>query len=315
MIHKRLGRFATVFTAAAMALFLVGVGTSSAATPGWKNSNAVSILGSVGPGKDAAYTVTLYNDGPGNISTLYLKADKAASYVSDSRCTQLSPTLYCSFGAQNVGQTIVLTVAFTVPSSGTSFTVNFSESANGFSTSDKGGNSRGDIFSFQGNTAITTGGGNFDGGYNVGNDTFSTNQSVGNRNPQATKLESAPGLVPITIQDGVTSYTCQSTVAQCSRLIGEWSVLHVGDGSVGPIKVTILIYGNAVNGNPDPSTLYLVHTSDAGVTTVVTQQCTYDSITHAVTNADCLAGTPTKVGRNYQIIAWLAYNGGVRGGY
>ena len=308
MIRKRLGRFATVLTAASMALLLVGVGTTSAATPGWWNSSAAPILESVGPGKDAGFTVTLLNEGPGNIATLYLKADKEASYVSDSRCTK-APTLYCSFGAQNVGQTIVLKVAFTVGSAG-SFTVNFSESANGFSNSDKRGNSRGDINPFSATASVTTGGGNFDGGYNVGDDTYSTNQSVGRSNPQATKLQSAPNLQAVTIQDGVTSYTCQSSVTQCSRLIGEWSVLRVGDGTVGPMKVTILIYGNAVTGNPDPSSLYLVHTSDLGVTTVVDQQC---NATHS--NADCLDGVPTKVGRNYQIVAWLKFNGGIRGGF
>ena len=314
MIRKRLGRLATLTTAAAMALLLVGVGTTSAATPGWKASNAVATLSNVGPGKDAGFTVTLKNDGPGNISTLYLKADQAASYVSDpTHCTQLSPTLYCFFGAQNVDQTITFQVAFAVPSSTGTFTVNFSESANGFSTSDKGGNSRGDINSFPGTVSVTTGGGNFDGGVNVGGDTYSDDQNVGRNNVQATKLESAPNLAAVTIQDGVTSFTCQTGVSQCSRLIGEWSVLHVGDGSVGPIKVTILVYGNAVSGNPDPSTLFLVHTKDNGTTNVITQQCTYTA--GVVDNADCLAGLPTKVGRNYQIVAWLATNGGIRGGF
>lgn len=312
MIRKRLGRFATVFTAASMALLLIGVGTASAATPGWKNSNAVAILSNVGPGKDAGFTVTLKNEGPGNIATLSFKADKEASYVSDSRCVT-SPVLLCTFGAQNVGQTIVLKVAFTVGSAG-SFTVNFSESTNGFSQNDKGGNSRGDINGFSASATVTTGGGNFDGGYNVGDDTYSTNQSVGRSNVQATKLASAPNLQAVTIEDGVTTFTCQSSVSQCSRLIGEWSVLHVGDGSVGPMKVTILIYGNAVSGNPALSSLFLVHTSDAGVTSVIDQQCTYDGDGN-VENADCLAGTPTKVGRNYQIVAWLAKNGGIRGGF
>jgi hypothetical protein len=314
VIRKRLGRFATVFTAATMALMLVGVGTATAATPGWKLSNAVPILESVGPGKDAGFTVTLVNDGPGNIATLYLKADKEASYVSDTVHCTTSPTLYCNLGAQNVGQTIVLTVAFEVGSAGT-FTVNFSESANGFTEADgPKGKSRGDINPFSASVTVTTGGGDFDGGYNVDDDTYATNPSVGRNNKQATTLEDGPDLVAVTIQDGVTEYTCQSTVTQCSRLIGEWSVLHVGDGTVGPMKVTVLIYGNAVSGNPALGDLGLVHTSDAGVTTFIHDQCTYDT-NGDVENADCLAGLPTKVGKNYQIVAWLATNGGIRGGF
>jgi len=312
VIRKRLGRLATVLTATSMALLVVGVGGVSAATPGWKLSNAAATLSSVGPGKDAGFTVTLFNDGPGNISTLSLKADKAASYVSDSRCS-LAPTLFCDFGAQNVGQTIRFQVAFEVPSTTGSFTVNFSESTNGFSTSDKGGNSRGDLNTFPGTVSVTTGGGNFDGGVNVGGDTYADNQVVGKNNAQATKLENAPNLAAVTIQDGVTTYTCQTGVAQCARLIGEWSVLHVGDGTVGPIKVTILIYGNSVSGNPDPASLYLVHTLDNGTTNVITQQCVMSG--GLPTNADCLAGTPTKVGKNFQIVAWLAQNGGIRGGF
>jgi hypothetical protein len=312
--RSRLSRFATVFTAAAMALLLVGVGTTVAATPGWQNSNAVSILDSVGPGKDAAYTVTLKNDGPGNISTLYLQTDKPASYVSDERCTQLSPVLYCSFGAQNVGQDITFTVAFTVPNSTGTFTVNFSESANGFSNSDKGHHSRGDINSFSGSTDITTGGGDFDAGFNVDNDTFATNDSLGRNNAQATKLESAPDLTPVIIIDGITSAPCTGSTA-CDRLIGEWSKLTVGDGTVGPFKVTLLIYGKAVQGNPDPSTLYLVHTDSDGVATVVQDQCTFDGSGNLTSTTDCLDGTPVKVGRNYKIVAWFMNNGGMRGAY
>lgn len=311
MIRKRLGRFAIVVTSASLMLTVAGLGTASAATPGWKNSNALPILESVGPGKDAAYTVTLLNEGPGNIATLYLKADKEASFVSDDRCT-MAPTLYCSFGAQNVGATIVLTVAFEVPNSAGTFTVNFSQSANGFSESDKGNKSRGDVNKFSASTAITTDGGDFDAGFNVGNDTFSTNQSVGRNNVQATKLQSGPSLVPITIEDGIASAPCDSDVVDCSKLIGEWSKVTVGNGTDGPLMVTILIFGNAVTGNPDPSTMFLVHTQDDGTTNVISEACDYEA--GVVTNADCLVSA-TKVGRNYQIVAWLAHNGNLRGGF
>jgi len=312
--RKRLSRLATALISASLLATMAVAAPASAATPGWTNSNAASILANVGPGKDAAYTVTLYNDGPGNISTLFLKADKAASYVSDVAHCTTTPTLYCSFGAQNVGQTIVLTVAFAVPTSGSSFTVSFSESANGFSTSDKGGHSRGDINSFAGTTTITTGGGNFDAGYNVGDDTFSTNQSLGSRNLQATKLESGPNLKAITVQDGIPTSPCTGAT-ECSRLIGEWSKVTVGNGIDGPFKVTILIYGNAVQGNPDPSTLFLVHTDSLGNANVIRDQCTFDGSGNLTSIADCLAGLPTKIGKNFQIVAWLMHNGGLRGGY
>ena len=89
----------------------------------------------------------------------------------------------------------------------------------------------------------------------------------------------------------------------------------MGDGTDGPFKVTILIYGNAVQGNPDPSTLVLVHTDDLGNATVISDLCTFSGVPATTLTADCLAGLPTKVGKNYQIVAWLVHNGNLRGGY
>jgi hypothetical protein len=310
VIRNRLGRFATVLTAGSMALLLLGVGTASAATPGWGGSQAAAILGSVGPGKDAGFIVTLKNAGPGNISTLSLKADKAASYVSDSRC-QMTPVLTCFFGAQNVGVEIVFRVAFTTGGAG-SFTVNFSESTNGFA-SDKGGHSRGDINSFPGTVSVTNGGGNFDGGVNVGGDTYSDNQTVGRNNVQATKLEGAAALTPVTIQDGITSgIACNA--AKCSNAFGEWSKLNVNNGQVfgAPFKVTLTIYGKSVPNGATAANIVVLHTLDDGVTTqTISADCSPS--TGTPTNAECR--TVTKVGTNYQIVVWLFENGGIRGGF
>ncbi len=313
MIRTRIRRLSSLLTVALLGLAVVGVTPASAATPGWENSTAVPILAEVGPGKDAGFHITIVNDGPGNISTLYMTADlaDAPTYTSDPRC-DITAKLWCSFGALNVGEQIELDIAYLVGSTG-DFSVTFLLKANGETTSDKGKNSRGDDFELPASVTVTTGGGDFDAGFNVGSDTYSTNQSVGRKNLQATTLEGAPELVPVTIEDGVTTYACEDGVDQCSRLIGEWSVLDVGDGSDGPFMVTVLIWGSAVTGNPDPSTLYLVHTDDFGDTTVITAPCTFDGEGNLTSTTDCLVSV-TKVGKNYQIVAWLMHNGAVRGG-
>jgi len=313
---SRARRFAAALSATLLGLMVLGPGATFAATPGWERSNAVNIVNPVGPGKDAGYDISIYNDGPGNISALFLVTTNdftdVPSFISDSRCNQTG-TLFCSFGALNVGQEIHLKVAYTVPNSTGTYSPPFVLNTNGNTLSDKGHNSRGDSKQLLVSTTITTGGGNFDAGWNVGDDTYSTDQAVTKNNVQATKLQNAPNLTAVTIQDGITSFTCQTGVTQCSRLVGEWSKLTVGAGTEGPFKVTVLIYGKALQGNPDASSLFLVHTNDNGTTNVITQQCTFDTA-GLPTNADCLAGVPTKVGTNYQIVAWLAHNGAVRGG-
>jgi len=308
----RARRFAAALSATLLALVVLGPAVTSAATPGWDASTATAIVDPVGPGKDAGYNIHIVNNGPGNISTLYLVSDSAAtpSFASDSRCSTTG-RLTCFFGALNVGGVIDLQVAYTVGGTGT-FSVNFMLNTNGVAP-DKNHNSRGDAHNMPTTVQVTTGGGNFDAGWNVGDDTFSTDQGVGKNNVQATKLQSGPNLTAVTIQDGITSFACQTGVSQCSRLVGEWSKLTVGNGTVGPFKVTLLIYGKSLQGNPSASDLYLVHTNDNGTTNVITQQCTFDGSGN-VTNADCLAGVPTKVNGNYQIVAWLGHNGAVRGG-
>ena len=312
MIRPHIRRISTILTVAALGAAMVGVAPVSAATPGWESSTVDPILGQVGPSKDAAFEITINNDGPGNIASLFMTADLAAAptYTSDARC-DISGKLWCSFGALNVGERIDLIIAYQAPSTTGAFDVTFLLKANGATTSDKGKNSRGDDHELPASVTVTTGGGDFDAGYNVNDDTYSTNQSVGRRNIQATKLEEAPDLVPVTIEDGVESYPCQDSLAACSQLIGEWSVLNVNDGVGGPIKVTLLIWGNAINGNPDPTALFLVHTHDDFTSHVVSQACTFTD--GVVVNPDCIESA-TKVGKNYQIVAWLDHNGAIRGG-
>ena len=214
--------------------------------------------------------------------------------------------LVCTLGTLPAGTTITFTVALHVPTGTTgTYDATFTlESASGNTGSD-GGNSRGDKLIYVSKTAIGSGT-NFDGGFTLDSTTFQTTGSLGRNNKQTTTLDTTDLHIPVTVTDGVDSFPCTA----CSNLVGEWSVLDVNNGSSGPIKVTIMVWGGSVPGGVNASDLYLLHADGSGGYTVVDQLC---DATHS--NADCLAGTPVKVGNNFKIVAWLAHNGGIRGGF
>jgi hypothetical protein len=330
VIRKRLGRFVTIFTAATFALVLVGVGSVAAQNPTW----AISILRippTVGAGHEAGYTVTVSNNGPSNINTLSMVVstpvtpNAAPSYFSGltwnfgphGTCTGTGPggsgPLTCDLGtlSGNPSQSVTFTVAYHVPTGTTgTFDMTVAIQSGSGNTGSDGGNSRGDKFSKTASTGIGNSQ-NFDGGFSVTGDTYQTTGNLGRNNKQSTKLETTDTLIPVTVTDGVTSYPCDSGDTQCSRLIGEWSVLDVNGGiSQHPIKVTLLIWGGAVPGGLSTSDIFLIHADGTGAETPVTTACNGNP----PTNADCLVSV-TKVGNNYEIVAWLAHNGSIRGGF
>jgi hypothetical protein len=326
--RKRLGRLATVLTVASLALMLVGVGGVSASNPTW----AIDIQRlpvTVGAGHEAGYRVTVSNAGPSNINTLSMKVttpvtpNAAPSYFSGlawnfgdhGGCTGTGPggsgPLACDLGTLSATQAVTFTVAYHVPT-GTTGTFDLTvaiQSASG-NTNPDGGHSRGDAFSKTASTGI----GNsqtFDGGFSIDGATYQTTGNLGRNNKQSTTLETTDQFIPVTITDGVATYPCNSTDTQCSRLIGEWSVLDVNGGvSQNPIKVTLLIWGGSVPGGLSTTDIYLIHADGTGAETAVQPPCDGTP----PTNADGLV-SDTKVGSNYQIVAWLAHNGSIRGGF
>jgi len=215
-------------------------------------------------------------------------------------------------GSQTVGQSVSFTVAYHVPTGTTgSFDMTVAIQSGSGNTGSDGGHSRGDAFSKSASTAI--GGRDFDGGFSISGDTFQTTGTLGRNNKQTTRLETTDSVIPVTITDGVSTYPCTVTVTdtQCSRLIGEWSVLNVNNThNVHPIKVTLLIWGGSVPGGLSTSDIYLIHAYGTGAETPVQRACD----ANPPTNADCLVSV-TKVGSNFQIVAWLAHNGSIRGGF
>lgn len=331
MTRKRLGRFATLLTAAMTASMLIGAGTASAANPTW-DIVITPTPTTVGAGHNAGFIVTVVNNGPSNINDMRVivtpkdTPTAAPTYLSPlvyaiggtANCISSVP-LTCLLGSLEDDESVTFTVAYAVPSGMTgNFDLNVAIRA-GTGDPDGKNNSRGDKYAEDSFAVIASG--NFDGGFVVGSDTYQTNPTLGNRNVQSTALSGAPALIPVTIQDGITTNaSCDSAAdnAACDSLFGEWSELHVNNGNGGvpfgtAFKVTLVIRGSAVPGGTSAGDIQVAHVLDDGTVDVIgdTSDEICDSAT-APTNAECILAT--KVGSNYQIVVWLFRNGSIRGG-
>ena len=312
MIRKRLSRLATVFTTAALAVMLVGVGSVSANPPHW-SMTVTKLPPTVKAGADAGFVITITNAGPSNIATLFLVDDAGnTSYVgtpTQGSCLAAGVPLKCTFGTLRAGKSVTVTVAHTVGT--TALTVTFQANTNGSTFSDTGNTSHGDTLSKTATTSVSNSP-NFGGGFIVGSTTVLNYQTVGSGNKQASSVVSPASLIPVTVEDGITTGV-PCTGAKCANAFGEWTELHVNGGAPygSAFKVTLLIWGGAVPGGVSLGSIVILHTLDNGTTTTISTHCT--PTTGTPTNAECL--TATRVGSNYRIVVWIFQNGNLRGGY
>lgn len=330
MIRQRFGRFLTVSTSAVLALMLLGVGSVTAATPDWYIT-IVPSPGEVGAGHDAGFVVTVGNDGPSQINALSVTTEAldtpgvAPTYISalafntgGSVSCAIAVPQKCQIGTLVDDQSVTFTVAYAVPATATGgFELNVAIRAGTGDTTSDGPktSSRGD--SFDVTEAATIAGGNFDGGFKVGGDTYQTNPSLGTRNIQSTSLSGAPEFVAVTIEDGPSiQATCDWTGDPgddpCAGLFAEWSQLNVNYGNDGasfgtPFKVTLKVRGGP-GGNAD---VQVVHVLDDGSVDVIDETCTFGT-GPTPTNAECLVAE--KNGSVWTIDVWLFQNGFIRGG-
>jgi len=310
-------------------LALVGGSGVNAANPsGWKITfvKIPTIVGA-GNGNDAGYQVTVENQGPSQINGLSMTVtptDTPAvlwSYLSAFTtvnaatpvCTTTAP-LTCQLGTYAAGSKLTFTIAYPVAAGLTgTFDVDVSIRASTGDVNPDGGHSRGDAFVQTASTTISSSP-NFDGGFVVGSDDYATGGSLGRNNKQNTALIPPGSLIPVTIEDGITTgVTCDPNVnAACNGVFGEWSRLNVNNGTPGlAFKATLFVWGGAVPGGVGADEIQVVHVLDGGGINVISQHCTFGTGS-VPTNVECI--TPSKVGSNYQIIVWLFQNGAVRGG-
>jgi hypothetical protein len=308
VIRKRLGRIsAAIAVGALLGASAIAAGPVAAKTPGWTIQNVQNLPDTVAQNAVAGYSFTIKNIGSSNISSLYLTDSVSATpeFFWNSRgtvCT-LSPDLRCSFGALNAGASIDVILAYRV---GTS---NFSDKLQLDSTGDPSGknNSHGDSF-IQTVTTPVSSSSNFNGTFTIDTSALQTTGTLGNSNKQNSSVVPPETLIPVTIQDGITS-GIPCTIAACGNQLGEWTKLNVANGKpyTAAFKVTLTIYKNAVPGGLSTSDINVLHTLNDGSTYVISAACPASG----PITTECR--TVTKVGQNWQIVVWLLQNGALRG--
>lgn len=334
MSHHRAARLVTVATSALLALMLLGPGLVSAAAPGWSLTAVAGKLPTALPPDVsstgvAAYTFTIKNTGPSNISQLYLTADLPSAFFDSSRAcvTQTnSPNLFCSLGALNNGDSIDFTVAFQASGSGT-FNPGLQFNTTGATTSDHKKRSHGDNLDVTFNTLcadLTTVNGtclhsstDFAGTWSLDGSNLNTTGTLGRNNPQNTTVHPPSAHIPVTVDDsGLITFDCTAS-PKCSHVYGVWTSLHVNNGATysgSAFQVTLVLYGKSLPNGVGTADIAVLHVLDGGGVETLTQSGNACPATPSSTTADCIASV-TKVGQNYNIVLWLIQNGGLRGTY
>ena len=240
MIRARVGRLAAV-TASIVAVTVMSAGMATAAPPKWVMP-VVNLPAAVTPGGDAGYRITITNNGPSNISQLYLVTDSSATpvYLTSSRpgtCNELGALtgpLSCSFGALNDDASVVVTVAYsTVGTSGNAFAIKFQANTTGNTFSDTKDRSHGDQLTTSASTSLNANK-NFAGTFSPDDDgAIANDANLTGNNKQATGVSGIPAGYEATVEDGPgTTGTCTSSgPVPCNALFGEWSVVTVGEGA------------------------------------------------------------------------------------
>jgi hypothetical protein len=234
---------------------LISAGITQAAPPRWV-MDVEALPAAVAPGAVAGYSVTITNNGPSNISSLYLvtKTTAAPVYVDDTQgrdaCTDAGVALRCVFGALTDGQHVTVIVGYTTTGTG-SFDPVFEGNTTGEAFKDPK-RSHGDTLvdlDFTG-TSIRSDK-NFNGKFSTapGSSVANSAQLTGS-NRQATGVANLPAGVGATVEDGpgATGSCTTTTEIDCSKNFGEWSVVNVGSG--GPFNSPILISITFKSGTP-----------------------------------------------------------------
>lgn len=290
-------------------LTYVGAGPASAAPPNWVSS-VERLPATVHNGADAGYDVTLTNNGPSNISSLFVVTAEAATFVggpNGGACTSPGVPLKCSFGALAAGQSVTIRVAFKTPSSGSSYVQKFEANTTGATLSDRKHTSHGDTLSFQATTALSNDK-NFGGGFAKDSSPVTTNDSVGKTNVQSTEVVPPKAGVIATVQDGLPAdaFSCAPTCT--GTLFGDWSRVNVDNGANQGtfFPVTLTVYGKVLPKGATVDSVSLVHVTDTGGVEVMSARCG-----DTATPQDCI--DVTQSGQNFVITGWVDQNGGFKG--
>jgi hypothetical protein len=299
-----------------------------AALPAGAVGNATATPATVSAGSYAGFVLSFTNNGPSNISNLFLVADTplgwqfvdtvngpALNGTQYGSCTGTS--LLCNFGAVPAGTGPILVTAVYLTPAGLNSPVTITFHYN--STGTTGGKSHGnDIAAPSGTVTVTTDknlGGQF--AYN-GNNTVADNPNLSKNNKQSTAVD-ASGVgrtnFELVVQDGLSGPPTDGTISgDCSgqaTQTGEWSDLDVGKDATftNPFRATIVIYQGGNNTVTGLCWIYRTGTDLNG-------HPLYTGTLLTVADATCDPNSPTppcftltKVGANLQVVFISKHNG------
>ena len=242
--RARVGRLAALLAASVMATTM-SAGIVTAAPPNW-DMTVTPLPAAVTPGAAAGFEVTITNNGPSNISQLFLNDNKGDTpvYLTSSRpgtCNELgvlSGRLFCSFGAltDTEGEnSVTVVVAYATPTSGASYAIKFQANTSGATFSDgPKGKSHGDTLERSANTALDNNK-NFAGLFSTATANGIFNGPIGGNNKQQAGLQNLPNGLQGTVQDGpTTTGLCTNDLEEgidCSQFDGEWTIVNVAGGN------------------------------------------------------------------------------------
>jgi hypothetical protein len=238
VFRARAAKLAAVASAAVIATMMFA-GVASAAPPNW-TMTVTKLPGTASPGATAGYQVVITNNGPSNVSQLYLVNDVAATpvYLTTTQGTCPAGPLSCSFGALNAGSSVTVVVGYTTPGSGSSFNVTFEGNTTGSTFTDVKGRSHGDLLLSDPvvTTTVLNGNKNFAGFFSTNaNHGIGNSDQLNGNNKQSTRLDGLPAGLPGTVSDGsVTADACTTDLPNgidCSLIDGETSVVNVANGA------------------------------------------------------------------------------------
>lgn len=212
---------------------LAGPTTSLAATPNWHMDDPVPLPPQVIPGQDAGFLVTITNDGPSNISQLYLTSSPApgpdTTYVSADHpgCDPAGVPLYCDFGALRKNESVTVIVAFPTLADAQSYTHTFEANTTGIS-SDPKDNSHGDALTKSATVELNSNAQDFSGYFMPPDEYVQNLQTISETNPQSTLVEVPPGAIGVSVEDGPgVSASCPASL----NCFTETSEIHVYNGT------------------------------------------------------------------------------------
>ena len=330
-MRKPIARFSATF---GLALALAASALTSptlASLPAGASASATATPPTVSAGKYAGFVLSFTNNGPSNISSLFLVADTPPGWQFVATvngpallngspygsCPNTGGSLLCNFGAvpANTGPILVTAVYLTPTTLNGPATITFHYNSTGSTSGKSHGN---DIAAPSGTVQVTTdknSGGTF--GYN-GNLTVSDNTNLSKNNKQSTAVDASgtggnnfelfvqdgPTFGPPT--DGTINADCSSQATQ----LGEWSGLDVGHDTTfpSPFRATIVVYQGA---NDTVTGLCWIHQTgtdqDGNPVYVGTLLTVADNTCSDPLTPPCF--TLTKVGPNLQVVFISTHNG------